>query len=141
MTRIPALTLWRPWPWLILHGGKDVENREWRTNYRGPMYVHAGQAWQDLDLDAMLRDGGVDPAAIRRESDHPTGIVGMVDLVDLCDSLHLGANGCGRWAVPDVYHWRLADPRPFDEPVPCAGRQGLWWPSDELAERLAAVSP
>jgi hypothetical protein len=103
------------------------------------MYLHAGRAWQDRDLDAMERHG-VDPAAVDpAESDHPVGIVGLVDLVDVCRQSR--GCGCGWWAVPGEHHWSLADPRPFDEPVPCAGRQGLWWPSGELAGRLAAVTP
>lgn len=35
-----ALTVRQPWAWLIFHG-KDVENREWSTNYRGPLAIHA----------------------------------------------------------------------------------------------------
>ena len=32
-----ALSIRQPWSWLILHGGKDIENRSWRTNVRGPV--------------------------------------------------------------------------------------------------------
>ena len=30
-----------PWAWATIYGGKDVENRSWRTAYRGPLLIHA----------------------------------------------------------------------------------------------------
>lgn len=38
-----ALTIKQPWAWLIIHGHKDIENRTWHPNYRGPFLVHAGK--------------------------------------------------------------------------------------------------
>ena len=39
--------------------------------------------------------------------------------------------------TPDRFGWLLADPAPFDEPIPAKGAQGLWRPDVEL---LALVS-
>lgn len=36
-----ALSIRQPWAWLILHGGKDIENRSWNTNFRGRFLIHA----------------------------------------------------------------------------------------------------
>lgn len=44
-----AISIRQPWAWLIVNGIKDVENRNWRTHYRGPVLVHAGLK---IDLDA-----------------------------------------------------------------------------------------
>ena len=30
------LSVRQPWAWLIVAGHKDIENRKWRTSYRGP---------------------------------------------------------------------------------------------------------
>lgn len=38
---IPALSLWQPWASLIALGYKTIETRPWRTNYRGPLAIHA----------------------------------------------------------------------------------------------------
>ena len=35
-----ALSLVRPWSQLVLHAGKDIENRTWSTKHRGPLLVH-----------------------------------------------------------------------------------------------------
>lgn len=37
-----ALSVRQPWAWLIVNGFKDVENRTWRTNFRGQFLIHAG---------------------------------------------------------------------------------------------------
>ena len=37
-----ALTLHQPWATLIALGVKTIETRSWRTNYRGPIAIHAG---------------------------------------------------------------------------------------------------
>lgn len=35
------LSVQQPWAWLIVAGHKDIENRGYRTNYRGPILIHA----------------------------------------------------------------------------------------------------
>lgn len=49
-----ALSIRQPWAWLILHGGKDIENRDWPTNFRGRFLIHASKG--------MTRDEYVDAA-------------------------------------------------------------------------------
>jgi ASCH domain len=39
-----ALSIRQPWALLIIHGGKDIENRKWNTKYRGPILIHAAKA-------------------------------------------------------------------------------------------------
>ena len=39
-----ALSVRAPWWWAILHG-KPVENREWYTNVRGRIVLHASKWW------------------------------------------------------------------------------------------------
>lgn len=34
-----ALSIRQPWAWLILHAGKDIENRVWQTRFRGELYT------------------------------------------------------------------------------------------------------
>jgi hypothetical protein len=38
-----ALSIHQPWAWLIIHGGKDIENRRWNCNYKGDLYIHASK--------------------------------------------------------------------------------------------------
>lgn len=50
-----ALSIRQPWAWLIINGGKDVENRDWPTGFRGRFLIHAGKG---MTRDEYL--GGAD---------------------------------------------------------------------------------
>ena len=39
--QVKVLSVKNPFAYLILQGGKDVENRTWTTDYRGRLYIHA----------------------------------------------------------------------------------------------------
>lgn len=39
-----ALTIRQPWASLIALGVKTIETRSWKTDYRGPLAIHAGAA-------------------------------------------------------------------------------------------------
>ena len=46
-----ALSIRQPWAWLIVHGFKCVENRDWPTNVRGPILIHAGKNIEHNDVE------------------------------------------------------------------------------------------
>lgn len=136
---IPALTLHRPWAALVFLAGKDVENRSWHTNYRGPLLIHAGKTW---DHDALPLAGNILHTGMRaggwistNPDHHPPGILGVVDLLDVV------RDHTSPWAAYGQWHWVLARPRMFPEAIPCAGRQQLWrYPeSSRVAELVAAA--
>lgn len=146
LTNARALTLWRPWPTMIFHFGKDIENRNYPTGYRGILLIHAGQEFDShVALRADERHGLAPNPAL-----HPTGIVGIVTLTGICDAT-IGRKprradrpppcDCSDWAVYGSYHWRLTNPQPLTEPVPCRGQQSLWRPAPgvlaEVKSRLA----
>jgi hypothetical protein len=37
-----AICIHQPWAHFIVKGFKDIENRSWKTKYRGPILIHAG---------------------------------------------------------------------------------------------------
>jgi len=39
-----AISVRPPWACAIVHGGKDIENRTWKTNIRGTIAIHASRA-------------------------------------------------------------------------------------------------
>ncbi len=68
-----VLTIKQPYASLIVHGYKKYEFRNWRTKYRGKLYIHASST---VDKKAMAKYENLNLP-------HPTGvIVGQVDLVD-----------------------------------------------------------
>jgi hypothetical protein len=108
-----ALTLSQPWAWAILVAGKDVENRGWRTNYRGPLAIHAGKtrekSWK------FPRGTPKPPEDLVRGA-----IVGIVDLVDVVE------HSRSKWFGGEPYAWVLRNPRLLMEPIPCRGWLQLW---------------
>ena len=44
-----VLSVRQPWAWAIIHGGKDVENRNWYTSFRGTLAIHAERFRHSLE--------------------------------------------------------------------------------------------
>lgn len=119
-----ALSIRQPWAWLILNAGKDIENRDWKTPYRGPCLIHASksgtkQDYQDafdfldsIDLAHLILD--IPP----REQIEKGGIVGMVDIVGCTDTSD------SPWFVGD-YGFVLRNPKPLSF-TPYKGRLGFF---------------
>jgi len=76
-----ALSIRQPWAWLIVNGFKDIENRSWRTEFRGRVLIHAGKKYGKEEraiAEAAQREFGIDiPEALDLG-----GIVGGVEIVD-----------------------------------------------------------
>src|SRR3954451_14579731 len=68
-----ALSIKQPWAWLIVHGGKDIENRPWKTKIRGRILVHASKA---IDVDALADFSNVLPDSLMLG-----GIIGSIEIV------------------------------------------------------------
>lgn len=82
-----ALSIKQPWASLIAHGIKDIENRTWRTHFRGKIYIHASgvpsgritQLLTELQLDVCFEETDfrfLDTTLIK------SAIIGEVDIID-----------------------------------------------------------
>ena len=100
---------------------KRIENREWTTDYRGPLLIHASKAFEDDAIDHWLRRcPELGNAVSLEKQDYPLGaIVGLVDLVDVVTS------GSDPWFCGS-YGWVLANAMVFDTPVPWRGSLKLF---------------
>ena len=43
-----AISIHQPWAWLIARGYKVVENRSWKTNFRGPLLIQASSSEREI---------------------------------------------------------------------------------------------
>ena len=50
--QVKVLSVKNPFAYLILQGGKDVENRTWTTDYRGRLYIHVSGDTLPLPFNA-----------------------------------------------------------------------------------------
>ena len=98
--KYPILSIRPLWAYLIVWGGKDIENRTWRTSYRGLFYIHASKTFSNRQEKEEF---------YRLYPDEKIGgVIGQVELVD-CVRRHPS-----QWAMPDHWHWVLENPRKVD---------------------------
>lgn len=116
-----ALSIRQPWASLILHGGKDIENRDWPTKYRGRILIHAAKGCTRREFedaiafaeDCIQRPITADLATIPRG-----GIVGSVEIADCV------TESASPWFVGG-YGFVLRDPQPVPF-TPWKGQLGFF---------------
>ena len=105
-----ALTVKNPWAYLICSGAKDIENRTWRTSFRGRILVHGG--------------GTIDRSDFVPRVDCPapcSAILGSVEIVDCIE------DSASPWAMSGHWHWVLREPELFTHPIlDIRGALSLW---------------
>lgn len=119
LLKAPALSIRQPWCHHILHDGKDIENRDWPTKFRGWFLIHAGKAWDSSPPPRALADvprGGI------------VGAARIVDCVTQSDS---------RWWM-GRYGFVLRDAFSIDL-IPCKGALGFFRIDDDALALLAAA--
>lgn len=150
-----AITIHQPWAWLIIHHPqialpgqpvKRVENRPWRTRYRGPLAIHASKR-VDPEGFALTKALGIElpdeygyPGADGAGDDLPAApidhrrvlvmgcVIGTVELVDCrtrADWLHLARPHEDPFAFGPWCHV-YRNPEALAAPVPARGQQRLW---------------
>lgn len=134
---IAALSIRQPWAWLIVNGFKDIENRDWPTQFRGLLLVHAGQTMARSYYDATvdeLQAAGLCPFNLPvYEALERGGLVGWTQVVG-CVSQHPSP-----WKQDGSFGFVLRESRPIPF-VPWKGRLGFFnVPLDALGEKGGAA--
>lgn len=124
-----AITIIQPWGSLIADGRKTFETRSWRTDYRGPVAIHAGRK---LDVEYAVACGYRPEGVARGAIIAIARLVGVVTTeqairqihdtmpaYQAAEELHHGDYRPGRYA------WELADVIRIPA-FPMLGAQGLW---------------
>lgn len=116
-----ALTVKQPWAELIVSGAKDIENRTWRTNFRGRVLIHAAK----IPVSSEELSAYPLPALRRELKDGVTfsigSIIGSVEIVDCV------MNHPSEWAEKGVWNWVLAKPHKYENPIlNVKGKLSLW---------------
>jgi hypothetical protein len=124
---VKALSIRQPYAWLIVNGLKDIENRNWPTNFRGDVLIHAGITYpmRDYADDAEIygRRFGAYPA----REEMLGGIVGVATIVDCV------ATSDSEWFF-GPYGFVLENARPLPM-IPCKGALGFFEPKLDFADR------
>lgn len=121
-----ALTLRQPWAWLVVHGGKSIENRTWNTKFRGEFLIHAasGMTRNEYERAKQFVDtvGCFERQLPKPEQLVRGALVGQARLVAVRPPIEVGHG----WQMPGQYGFVLEDVKAFDKPIACAGALGFW---------------
>jgi hypothetical protein len=116
-----------------MFGGKDIENRDWPTNRRGRILIHASghkaSPREDEAIRAALcRLNGRAASALPADFER-SAILGSVEITDCVDTSR------SHWAERGSYHWLLREPRPLATPVrEVKGKLQFWrWTLEDSA--------
>jgi ASCH domain len=116
---LPALSLRQPWAWLVLHGGKGIENRKWNTKLRGSFLIHAAKGMTRTEYDdaiACARDvhWALGNPNLRLpelgETIHRGGIVGAARIDNVWEPTSDSRNP---WHFPDQFGFELSGITPL----------------------------
>lgn len=123
-----ALSLTQPWAWLVVHGGKRVENRTWNTMLRGRFLIHASKGMTEddylnaFDLAWSIGGEGLADRIPGRKVIERGGIVGVAEITGVLQRTEAPTIP---WHMPGQFGFLLTnvEPLPFK---PCKGSLGFW---------------
>lgn len=128
-----ALSIRQPWALLIIEGGKDIENRDWSTKFRGRVLIHAAKGMTKAGyVDAIAFAQHARPAMTPKPEPviipgpvtiQRGGIIGSVEIVDCVDRSE------SPWFM-GKYGFVLRDPKPMPF-IPWCGALGFFEVPDE----------
>lgn len=116
-----AISIKQPWAELIAHGIKDIENRTWRTRFKGRVFIHAPERedrTSKLSTEQLEATDHIEEFYFKKSC-----IIGEVDIVDCVQ------NSTSIWAEKGngIWHWKLANAVFYDEPIKnVKGKLGIW---------------
>lgn len=113
-----CISIRQPWAQLIIDGHKNIENRKWKTNFRGRILVHASLTIDQIAVKENLN-------YLSRSPFFTTGcilgsieIIGIITETTLSDKYRLWFEG--------PFGWVLENPVRFIKPIPYKGQLSIF---------------
>lgn len=136
-----CLSMWQPWASLLIWGFKRFEGRVWDTDYRGPLWIHAGAKVPDKETIENVENQyrklyqGVDLPPF--PTTYPTGcVIGVVDLQDVIDQKVYTENVPKRYTgeSTEEHLFVVRNPRRLLVNVKCTGNKGIFDLEESVVE-------
>ena len=127
-----AITLRQPWAWAIINVGKDIENRNWKTHFRGRVAIHAAVGMTRAEYEkacGYIRNINRRITIPAYEDLERGAIIGTVEIVDCVQ------DSDSRWFMGE-YGFVLARPKRLREPIPCKGALSFWNVPEDIESRI-----
>lgn len=160
-----AISLKQPWAWAVFNAGKNIENRTWWTEYRGPIWIASSAQVTRTDYQVashiIERISGVRPPDSR---DVVYGaILGRATVSDcILPGGHVATSRPAKnwpagtakppesggphplqpakWHFPEQFGYVLDDLHALATPVPCKGLQRFWRVPADVLEQLKGAT-
>jgi hypothetical protein len=123
-----VLSLRQPWAWMVVAGGKNIENRRWNTRFRGEFLIHAAKGMTRKEYeDAVYFARTVSPFLIVPAFGdlERGGLVGRARLVDVIAPCSAEKPCAHPWHMPAQFGFVLDGVERLDF-VPMRGQQGFF---------------
>lgn len=131
-----ALSIKVPWSTAIMDLGKDFENRNWKTKFRGTVAIHSSNIKSNRDFEAdcdhirYITSGKILPEQYKDQAIKDAGyIIGTVEIVD-CVEISNSPWFFGK------YGFKLVNPKRLEIPIPIKGKLGFWELPEEVARTI-----
>ncbi len=151
--KMKALSIKQPWAGLIAHGVKDIENRTWKTNFRGRFFIHASAKWDERSNSNNPKDlftweqriamssspvdhKFIDYGIIVKDEEMPlSAIIGEIDIIDCvinhpsiwAEKTHYNEDDFDVEDPKPIWNWVLANPVLYDKPIlNVKGKLSFW---------------
>lgn len=123
-----VIVIRQPWAWLIVNGIKDIENRSWRTRYRGMLLIQASATPPTRrQLEECRRAPRLRGVQLPDEFE-TGGIVGMAEVKECVTSSR------SKWFHGPI-GWKLSNARKLRF-IPLKGQLGLFDPPATVRRRV-----
>ena len=109
-------------PWAIIYAGKDIENRNWSTKFRGRVAIHASKGLSkkqyEKEVDILIQRYNCKEEIPSYETAIRGAILGIVEIIDCVTSSQ------SKW-FEGKYGFVLKNPQAI-EPIYCRGSLSFW---------------
>lgn len=132
-----VLSIRQPWAWLIANGLKDIENRTWKTHFRGEFLIHAGLTMTKADYEETLEFAHLlsrshpfpEETVLPARDELARGcIVGIAEITNCVQ------RSSSPWFF-GKHGFVIKNARPL-KPITCLGQLGFFTPSDYVLNEV-----
>ncbi len=118
-----VLTIKEPYASLIANNYKKYEFRTWKTNYRGPIYIHTSKV-PNKNISKFKKYN------LNYKNGYIIAKVNIVDCIMVDEKMDKYLKKLDSVVYEDnyigCYAWKIEDVEMLKNPIPISGKLGLW---------------
>lgn len=135
-SNLACLSMWQPWASLVVYGFKRFEGRQWDTDYRGPLWIHAGSRQPtEEEIEGVEKQYKILYQNVNKKdlpdfpTEYPTGcLIGLIDLQSVIDQKTYKAHVPKEYTKESTSEFLFVsrNPRRLTVPIRMPGKRGIF---------------